>query len=203
MPLNTKTAIFNGQTVALSTPSKLIKNRMYVPAKFICESLGATYVYDVPKNTIRIETEMVLSIRKDESIGTRLNDTFSGAWWGENITKITRTADTTFTSVLSSETGQRTAYLYEKKDNGMWVEGEAFAASRPVNILADSKGYIHIIAFEPLNSANENTGRIMHMTFDKPNTVKGTYQKTYLTQGNSKTEKRHWILTAQYSAVLP
>lgn len=111
LPLNTNTAILNGETVTLKAAPKLIKNRMYVPAKFVCESLGASYVYDVPKNTVRIETAMVLSIMKDESIGLRLNDTSSGAWWGENIAQIARTSDTTFTSVLSSESGQHMAYI--------------------------------------------------------------------------------------------
>lgn len=172
----------NKEEEFMDAPTKLINNTLYIPAKFTCELLGSAMSYDSISNTIYIRKESYSTNSPELPIGTIKNDTASGAWWGENISKITRALDTIFTFTLDSSSGQRKAIFMQKKDGGSWIEGESFVVSRPPNILADSKGYIHLIGFEPFDNQKDSAGRLFHVQFERPYTVKGSYKKTYLTE---------------------
>ena len=117
-----------------------------------------------------------------KTIGERKNTQDSGAWWGENITKIVTKNEKTYTFVMDSDSDPRTVYMYRKELNGEWEEGESFHFSRPPNILIDTNNYIHVIGFEPFEKTNENNGRIVHIQFIEPNTIQGEYKKTFLTK---------------------
>lgn len=122
----------------------------------------------------------------EKTVGTRINDRDNGSWWGENIVKAVRKNNMSYTFTMDSESGTRQAYLYEKKDGDEWIEGEPLIVSRPPGILIDSQNHIHIIGFELFDNTDENAGRIFHVRFDNPNTVKGTYTKTYLTEADQR-----------------
>ncbi len=116
-------------------------------------------------------------------VGDRDNLQDSGAWWGENISKIVNKANKTFTVIVDNNADPRTAFLYEKTDDGEWEEGQSFIASRIPNILIDSDDIIHIVGFEAFDPRTDVfSGRIYHVKFHDPLTVKGSYTKEYITQ---------------------
>ena len=120
---------------------------------------------------------------KQYTVGNRDNSQDSGSWWGENISKIVHSGNKTFTVVLDNTLSPRTAFLYEKKDNEEWVEGQSFVFSRFPNILIDLMGYVHVIGFEPFDYLSSPfSGRIIDIKFNAPNTVSGAYTKTYITE---------------------
>ena len=123
------------------------------------------------------------SLYKQYTVGNRNNLQENGSWWGENITKIVHKGGKAFTAVIDDVLSPRTAVLYEKKDNEEWVEGQSFVFSRFPNIIIDSKGYVHVIGFEPFNySISQFSGRIIDVKFNAPNTVSGAFTKTYITE---------------------
>ena len=123
------------------------------------------------------------SLFKQYTIGNRDNSQDSGSWWGENITKIIHSGNKTFTVIIDNTITPRTAFLYEKKDNEEWVEGQSFVFSRFPNILIDLMGYIHVIGFEPFDyMSSQFSGRIIDIKFSTPNTITGAYTKTYITE---------------------
>lgn len=179
----------NKEEEFMDVPAKLINNTLYIPAKFTCELLGSAMSFDSISNTIYIRKDAAITNSPELSIGTTKNDIASGAWWGENISKITRALDTQFTFILDSTSNQRKAIFMQKKDGYAWIEGEPFVVSRPPNILADSKGYIHVIGFEPFDNQKDSAGRLFHVQFERPYTVKGSYKKTYLTDEDLRSNK--------------
>lgn len=54
LKINDKTAIINGQKVALEVPATIIKGRTMVPLRFIGESLGATVSWDNTRRVVSI-----------------------------------------------------------------------------------------------------------------------------------------------------
>ena len=97
------------------------------------------------------------------TVGNRDNAQDSGAWWGENITKIARHGNKTYTFIIDNSVVPRTAFLYEKTDDQEWVEGKSFVVSRPPNILVDSQGHVQVIGFEPFDSsASMYDGRLFY-----------------------------------------
>jgi len=120
---------------------------------------------------------------KQYTVGNRNNAQDSGAWWGENITKIAHHGNKAYTFIIDNIVLPRTAFLYEKTDGGEWIEGESFVVSRPPNILVDSQGYAQVIGFEPFNpSASMYDGWLFHVKFNNADTVIGDYTKTYITE---------------------
>lgn len=111
---------------------------------------------DILTNCTKSEPDIAVqnSLYKQYTIGNRDNSQESGSLWGENITKIVHKGDKAFTVIIDNILFPRTAVLYEKKDNEEWVEGQSFVFSRFPNIIIDSKGYIHVIGFEPFNYSN-------------------------------------------------
>lgn len=55
LKVNSTSAHKNGQTIALSTPAKLINGSAYVPLRFVGESFGAKVDWDQATSTIQIE----------------------------------------------------------------------------------------------------------------------------------------------------
>ena len=129
-----------------------------------------------PDSTIKLDFEQ-------HFVGNRDNSQDSGAWWGENITKIAHHGTKTYTFVIDKTVSPRTAFLYEKTDGEGWVEGQSFVVARPPNILVDSQGYVHVIGFEPFDSSvSVYDGQLSHVKFNAANTVTGAYTKTYITE---------------------
>ena len=178
----------NGEEEFMDVPAKIINNSTYVPVRFAGEIFGASVVWDGNTNSVLINDYSSTQDVAKSFIGTRKNDINSGAWWGENITKIARSGNITFTFAMDSQSGQRRVYLYQKLDGGTWIEGESFLASRPPNILVDSLGYVHVIAFGPFDNLEESSGGIFHVIFQKPNTIVGNYTKIYLTQADKRKD---------------
>ena len=178
----------NGEEEFLDVPAKIVNDMTFVPARFAGEIFGASVVWDGNTNSVVINDYSSTQDVTQSFIGTRKNDIDSGSWWGENITKIARSGNISFTFTMDSQSGQRMAYLYQKLDGGTWIEGESFFAARPPNILVDSLGYVHVIAYEPFDNLDKNPGRIFHAIFQKPNTIEGNYTKTYLTQADKRKD---------------
>lgn len=176
----------DGSEEFMEKPAKLIKGSIYIPGQFLCEIVGLPMIYDSLKQRVSIGSAKATTVPTpvEQTVGTRVNLQQNGSWWGENITKITATATKQFTEIFTEEQGIKRAYLYEKGSLGSWSEGVSFDASRPVNLLADSKGFIHVIGFEPVKSSDDFVGRLFHAVFTKPETIKGEFSKTYLTVPN-------------------
>ena len=107
----------------------------------------------------------------------------NGTWWGYNQQKIVRFENKVFMTVVDNDnltnglpnaSNPSTVYLYCKAGNGPWVKGAGIPTSRPVNILVDSKGCIHLIVFEPTETdptENGSLGKLKHYSF--PNAKSG------------------------------
>lgn len=54
LKVSSKTAIINGKKTTLSTAPYLYGPELYIPAKFLCDSLKITYIFDQTKNRINI-----------------------------------------------------------------------------------------------------------------------------------------------------
>lgn len=123
------------------------------------------------------------SLYKQYTVGNRNNLQENGSWWGENITKIVHKGGKAYTAIIDDVLSPRTVVLYEKKDNGEWVEGQSFVFSRFPNILIDLNGYVHVIGFEPFNFISDQfSGRLIDIKFNTQNTVSGAFTKTYITE---------------------
>jgi len=126
----------------------------------------------------------------DQSIvGSRSN--FAGSFstaWGDHLVKIVATENTTFTYVMDKDVSPHQAFLYSKTDGGDWQEGKSFRSSNPPNLLVDSQGFIHLIAFEPYTISDDIHGRLFHVKFDEPNTISSSYTFEYLTPDTRETE---------------
>jgi len=129
-----------------------------------------------PDNNVTLDFEQY-------TVGNRDNAQDSGAWWGENITKIAHYGNKTYTFVIDNSVVPRTAFLYEKTDDQEWIEGKSFVVSRPPNILIDSQGYVQVVGFEPFDSsASMYDGRLFYVKFNTAGAVTGDYTKTYITE---------------------
>ena len=107
----------------------------------------------------------------------------NATWWGYNQQKIVRFEDKVFMAVIENENlvngypnanNPSTAYIYCRTNQGNWVKGAGIPTSRPVNLLIDSHGLLHVIVFEPTEinpSENGSLGRLKHYWF--PNSSAG------------------------------
>jgi len=134
----------------------------------------------VPKKEIR---PSVLSKPIDYSVSTEIADSrpvqlINGLWWGVNKSKVTQSSKKLFTMTIPKMNPPYNIVLLEKNlDRNNWTQGISINASRPADILIDSKGYIHIIAFEPFAS-DEYSGKYVHYKMKNKNTIVGEYSKT-------------------------
>lgn len=179
----------NQEEEFMDAPAKLIKNTLFIPAQFTCELFGSALSYNSKSRTVYIKNSFNNIKTMELPVGTIKNDIASGSWWGENISKVTRTSKALFTFALDSSSGQRKAVLMQRKMGESWTEGQSFNMSRPPNILSDSKGYIHVIGFEPFDTEKDSAGRLIHIQFENPHTVAGNYKKTYLTSEDIRSNK--------------
>ena len=162
----------------IESNSLIVKNNKTII--LFCLFLGILTICTKSKQDIVVQQN---PLYKQYTVGNRDNLLENGSWWGEHITKIVHKGDKAFTVVIDNILSPRTAVLYEKKDNEEWVEGQSFVFTRFPNIIIDSKGYIHVIGFEPFNySISEYSGRIIDVKFNAPNTVTGAFTKTYITE---------------------
>lgn len=98
----------------------------------------------------------------------------NGTWWGYNQQKIVRFQNRVFMAVVENENldlglpnagNPSMVYLYAKTGDQSWSKGVGFPTSRPVNLLMDSEGCLHVFVFEPTeNSPTENgsLGKLKH-----------------------------------------
>lgn len=126
----------------------------------------------------------------DQSIvGSRNNFAINASTaWGDHLVKIVATENTTFTYVMDKDVSPRQAFLYSKTDGGDWQEGKSFRSFNPPNLLVDSQGFIHLIAFEPYTTSDDIHGRLFHVKFDEPNTISSSYTFEYLTPDTREME---------------
>jgi S1-C subfamily serine protease len=61
-------AIINEETVALDVPPKMIDNTVYVPLRFVSESLGATVVWHPEQSTVNIRKDFASNFER-KSVG--------------------------------------------------------------------------------------------------------------------------------------
>ncbi|MFN4951666.1 MAG: hypothetical protein ACK5F0_08610 [Flavobacteriales bacterium] len=106
----------------------------------------------------------------------------NATWWGYNQQKIVRYEDKIFMAVINNDnlvngypnaSNPSTAYIYCKTDQGNWVKGAGLPTSRPVNLLIDSQGILHVILFEPTEvdpMENGSLGRLKHYWFPHSST---------------------------------
>jgi len=102
----------------------------------------------------------------------------NGTWWGYNQQKIVRFHDFVFMAVVDNQnldlgypnaSNPSTVYIYRKHAEANWIKGMGFPTSRPVNLLMDSEGCLHVFVFEPteLNPAeNGSLGKLKHYWFE-------------------------------------
>ena len=103
------------------------------------------------------------------------------SWWGENKSKLVISDTKIFTSITddSDSTGPYVIKMMERsKSGGTWVEGiNIDQVLVPVDILLDSEGYVHILAYEVWVEDAQSDGRYVHYKMDNPNTVSGTFTR--------------------------
>ncbi len=54
LTLGAETAEVNGQEVPLQVPARIVRDRTYIPLRFVAESLGAEVEWDEPTRTVRV-----------------------------------------------------------------------------------------------------------------------------------------------------
>lgn len=119
----------------------------------------------------------------ETTIGDRETVLENGTWWGENTTKVISSGESLFTYNMTGEGGEDPfiLYLYQYDRNlETWSEGQSFPVSRPLNLLVDSAGLIHVIGYSPVGS-DVFTGRVFHVKFKAAGDVSGSYDFEYLT----------------------
>jgi hypothetical protein len=101
----------------------------------------------------------------------------NGTWWGYNQQKIVRYQNRVFMAVVDNQnldsgypnaSNPSTVYIYTKHSNDHWVKGAGFPTSRPVNLIMDSEGCLHVFVFEPTEnnpSENGSLGKLQHYWF--------------------------------------
>ena len=105
----------------------------------------------------------------------------NGTWWGYNQQKIVRYQNRVFMAVVDNQnldlgypnaSNPSTVYIYSKQSDALWIKGAGFPASRPVNLLMDSEGCLHVFVFEPTEnnpSENGSLGKLQHYWFPESN----------------------------------
>lgn len=123
----------------------------------------------------------VISFFSEEIPGSK-NHTPNGTWWGYNQGKIVRYGNIVFMYVIENANldtnpnpnvlNPSRFRLYKKEGSGSWQGGAAFNASRPGNLLVDSRGVLHAIVFEPTSTSdNGSFGKLRHYWF--PGSING------------------------------
>ena len=116
-----------------------------------------------------------------ETVGTEINPSTNGAWWGAHATKVVRSSDTTSTYVLTGTNTPYTLTLYSKTDGGDWTKGVSIAqVSRSPCILRNSTGHIHIVGHRSFTTSNDNEGQLFHLRFINPNTISGANEFEFI-----------------------
>lgn len=101
----------------------------------------------------------------------------NGTWWGYNQQKIVRYHDRVFMAVVDNQnldlgypnaSNPSTVFIYSKHADANWIKGVGFPTSRPVNLIMDSEGCLHVFVFEPTEnnpSENGSMGKLQHYWF--------------------------------------
>lgn len=105
----------------------------------------------------------------------------NGTWWGYNQQKIVRYQNRVFMAVVDNQnldlgypnaSNPSMVYIYSKQSDALWIKGAGFPTSRPVNLLMDSEGCLHVFVFEPTEnnpSENGSLGKLQHYWFPESN----------------------------------
>lgn len=188
-----KTVKFTRETVVHSLASTLINQAAYYPLDVVAQKFGAVLLWDALRSTLQINDFNRMNRVESHVLKTELGmkgENESG--WGPNIKKVARFGDMsyTFTFVFggenmgSADQSYGRATLYEKRDGGEWQAGISFIASVSPNIMVDSTGKVNVVFFEPHNGFSKYAGKLTHLILSTPGTVKGEFEKSYLTNGN-------------------
>jgi hypothetical protein len=106
-----------------------------------------------------------------EKIPGSKNHSPDGTWWGYNQNKIVRFGNVVFMYVVHNDNDPKTPSkftIYKKEGDSAWEKGADFPASRPGNILIDSKGVLHAFVFEATDMVkNDSLGKLVHYWFPK------------------------------------
>lgn len=144
---------------------------------FLCLSLSSLSCKKKESNTIDVQFETIP--------GSQFHSP-NGTWWGYNQQKIVRFNSRVFMAVIENDNlvngfpnalNPSIAYIYTKTDQGSWLKGAGLPTSRPVNLLMDSEGILHVIVFEPTEvdpTENGSLGKLKHYWF--PNAANGDIQ---------------------------
>jgi hypothetical protein len=99
----------------------------------------------------------------------------ASTWWGHNMSKLVRDGSFVYIGIVENDSrlqadasprANASFNLYGKEDGGSFSLLATVPASRPGNVLLDSRGGLHLIVFEATDPAtNDSAGRLVHYEF--------------------------------------
>jgi hypothetical protein len=137
----------------------------FLSKKILCLSFSFLFLITGCGETVKkVEGLRHVSVPSSQTHGP------NSTWWGYNMSKVVRHGDVVYFGVIENDTGVSSDLaefnVYRLK-SGAFKKKVSVPASRPGNLLVDSDGGLHVIAFEPIDiSGWDSAGSLIHYFYE-------------------------------------